>query len=236
MQENKITMNLSTVIIIAIIIGALITGIGFLLYNNFNKDTEKMVDDEFEQIDNYSQDTETDDIDTNTNTKENSSSTNNENTPSTSTSISTPTSVTGKASSKNNPLSVGEWGIASKRFSGEYVDVPIKITKITRGNNAAKEVKSYCDNGSSIYRYEDAKEGMEWAVIEYNVDLTKFDKETFKDVNTKITGTGDNTSIKYNGYTYIVSCKFATTLPIGCTDYLVVLGTADETQAFFKGK
>ena len=133
----------------------------------------------------------------------------------------------------------------------EYLDIPTKVTNVIRGSFAAQEVKQYLTSGSSIYKYEDAKEGMEWAVIEYSIDLTQLEKESTAKLYTQVTGTGDNKSIKYNGTTYIVStvnmtpnkytkgsietCKFAVQLPIGCTDYLIALGDSD-TQAFFKGK
>ena len=107
---------------------------------------------------------------------------------------------------------------------------------------------------SDIYngKLEDAKENMEWAVIEYSIDLTKMEKDSTAKLDTKITGIGDNNSIKYNGATYIVSttnmtpnnytkgeivsCKFAVQLPIGCTDYLIALGSSSGTKAFFSGK
>ena len=151
-------------------------------------------------------------------------------------------------------MSIGEWGIGSKYSSGEYIDVPVKVTNVIRGTTAAQKVKDYCEKGSSIYKYEDAKEGMEWAVIEYNVDLTNIKGYSMGKsikVDTKVTGTGDNTSIQYNGYTYIVSTMnmtndyskediatgyFAVQLPIGCTDYLIALGSSSGKQAFFNGK
>ncbi len=163
----------------------------------------------------------------------------------------TTNNTTGKTSSKSSPLSIGEWGIASQYKSGGYIKVPARVTKVTRGAAAAQEVKAYCTSGSSIYKYQDAKEGMEWAVIEYDVDLTNVSSDTSIRLDSKITGTGDNTSIKYNGTTYIVStmnmtsgytnskvanAKFAVQLPVGCSDYNIVLGSSSSTQAFFKGK
>ena len=92
---------------------------------------------------------------------------------------------------------------------------------------------------------------MEWAVIEYSIDLTKIEEETNAKLDAKVTGTGNNNSIKYNDTTYMVStvnmtpnkytkgnietCKFAVQLPIGCTDYLIVLGSSSGSQAFFYG-
>lgn len=162
-----------------------------------------------------------------------------------------PVGNVGKASTKASPLSLNEWGIASQYSSGSYIDIPTRVTKVTRGANAAKEVKAYCDSGSSIYKYSEPKQGMEWAVIDYDVDLTKVSNDTSARLYSSVAGTGNNTSIKYNGTTYItttmgmtseydkgkiVNSKFAVQLPIGCSDYIIVLGSLDHTQAFFKGK
>lgn len=161
-----------------------------------------------------------------------------------------PVGNVGKASTKASPLSLNEWGIASQYSSGSYIDIPTRVTKVTRGANAAKEVKAYCDSGSSIYKYSEPKQGMEWAVIDYDVDLTKVSNDTSARLYSSVAGTGNNTSIKYNGTTYItttmgmtseydkgkiVNSKFAVQLPIGCSDYIIVLGSLDHTQAFFKG-
>jgi len=256
MENNKISISLTTVIIIAVIIGALILGIvSYAIYNNFNKKPEigndkigqSTVDSLQPGETNNNSDKQTS---TNTNINNNANTTTTEKENSSNSSAST--SATGKASSKQNPLSIGEWGIASKYVSSEYVDVPARVTNVTRGSSAAQELKEYLNNSSSIYKYEDAKENMEWAVIEYSIDLTKMEKDSTAKLDTKITGIGDNNSIKYNGATYIVSttnmtpnnytkgeivsCKFAVQLPIGCTDYLIALGSSSGTQAFFSGK
>lgn len=256
MENNKISISLTTVIIIAVIIGALILGIvSYAIYNNFNKKPE-IGNDKIGQstVDSLQPGETSNNSDkqtsTNTNINNNANTTTTEKENSSNSSVST--SATGKASSKQNPLSIGEWGIASKYVSSEYVDVPARVTNVTRGSSAAQELKEYLNNSSSIYKYEDAKENMEWAVIEYSIDLTKMEKDSTAKLDTKITGIGDNNSIKYNGATYIVSttnmtpnnytkgeivsCKFAVQLPIGCTDYLIALGSSSGTQAFFSGK
>lgn len=256
MENNKISISLTTVIIIAVIIGALILGIvSYAIYNNFNKKPE-IGNDKIGQstVDSLQSGETSNNSDkqtsTNTNINNNANTTTTEKENSSNSSAST--SATGKASSKQNPLSIGEWGIASKYVSSEYVDVPARVTNVTRGSSAAQELKEYLNNSSSIYKYEDAKENMEWAVIEYSIDLTKMEKDSTAKLDTKITGIGDNNSIKYNGATYIVSttnmtpnnytkgeivsCKFAVQLPIGCTDYLIALGSSSGTQAFFSGK
>lgn len=255
MEDNKISISLNTVIIIAVIIGALILGlISFFIYNNMsNDDSESLLAEK----DNIQQSEII--VDKNDDKEENDNSStvinNSDKVDEQATIIEKPVASTGantaKKSSKTSPASFGEWTLASKYASGNYVDVPVKVTNITRGATASKEVKDYCENGSSIYRYEDAKEGMEWAVIEYQVDLTKMEKDISVRMDIDIKGTGDNTSVKYNGYTYILStmsmtsgyakgkivtCKFATTLPIGCTDYLIQIGSYSHTLAYIQGK
>lgn len=266
MEDNKISISLNTVIIIAVIIGALILGlISFFIYDNMNKEENNSIiaendnNKQNESIveDNNNNDDDEDITDNNSQIIDNSQNTSDKNEDEETTNSSKPNqtttnSATGKPSSKQSPLAIGEWGISSRYLSGEYVDVPAKVTNVTRGSSAAQEVKQYLTSGSSIYKYEDAKEGMEWAVIEYSIDLTQVEKETTAKLDTKVTGTGDNTSIKYNGMTYILStvnmtpnkytkgsietCKFAVQLPIGCTDYLIVLGSSSGSQAFFNGK
>lgn len=272
MENNKISISLSTVIIIAVIIGALILGlISFYIYNLNEKDSESLVanNDNIQQsesiTENNSNNNDNNNDKDNTNNKENNSSTiidnssntseNNETSNNNSTTTPekpvTSTETTAKSSSKTAPVAIGEWTLASKYASGDYVDVPVKVTNVTRGSSAQQIVKDYCNSGSTIYKYTDAEDGMEWAVFEYQVDLTKMEKESSIRLDTDITGTGSNTSVKYNGYTYIIStmnmtsgytkgeivtCQFAAQLPIGCTDYLIEIGTSSHTQAFIKGK
>lgn len=270
MEEKKITISLSTAILMVLLIAALVVGLVFYLEkdNDSNTVKEPSVSENVQQpISNSLVSNET--VNNNL-TTEDTNSINNDNTAVTNdinNSDTIPTedenkkpventtpqvnTNTGKSSSKENPLNVGEWGIASKYMSGGYIDVPARVTKVTRGSSAAQEVKNYCNSGSSIYKYEDAKQGMEWAIIDYDVDLTKIEKSTTVRLDTKITGTGTNTSIKYKDVTYIVTtmnmtseytkgkvvnCKFAVQLPIGCTDYLIALGTSSSTQAFINGK
>lgn len=256
MQDNKITISLTTVIIIGVSIVALILGIvSYAIYNNFNQN-EKMENNRMEQSPvNSLASVENNNSYGNTEVMNNNNNSNGTSTDKEETSNSSSTSsIIGKTSSKQNPLDIGEWGIGSKYSSGKYIDIPVKVTNVTRGTTAAQRVKYYCENESSIYKYEDAKEGMEWAVVEYSVDLTNIEEYSMGKsikVDAKVTGTGDNNSIKYNGYTYIVSTMnmtndyskeniatgyFAVQLPSGCTDYLIVLGSSSGTQAFFNGK
>lgn len=255
-NDNKISISLTTALIIVFCIGALISGIiCFFVFGNKSSNDETKLDisslNTNSQADNFvsSSSSEKDNIESSTtqNTMSNTnSSTNTEDTNSSNIS-----SRNTKTSSKTEPLSIGEWGIASKRSSGKYVDVPARVTNITRGTQAAQEFKMFCEGNSSIYRYEEPKEGTEWAIVEYEVDLTSFSSDVSISLDKAIIGTGDRKSIKYNNTIYIVStanmsydyasgkvvtAKFATNLPIGCSDYIITLGTDSETQAFVKGK
>ncbi len=259
MEEKNI--SLTAIIIITVIIFALILCmIAFIIYSN-NKDSNSFsstVHNTAQQQTSSATDEQT--INSNDSTfKKDSSATNNTNSNDDSqqnTSSSQTNSVTGKSSSNSSPLSIGEWGIASKYGSGNYTDVPVKVTNVTRGDSATQMVKDFCNTGSSIYKYSEPDDDMEWAVVDYTVDLSNFKApsssgdKTIK-VDSKVTGTGNSSAVKYNGNTYIISTtnmtsgttkeniangQFAVQLPIGCTDYLIVLGTSSHTQAFFKGK
>ena len=177
--------------------------------------------------------------------------------------------VTGKSAKESkidSPLKIGEWGFASKYVSEyqskEYkgvnsVDVPVRITKVTRGEKATKIVKEWVDS-KKYYKYEEPKAHTEWAVVEYEVDLSnvKFDSDgigTAIKVDSAIRGT-DGSSLKYDGIIYIItttdasssdyvkepgvySGKFITTLPEGCKDYIIKMGNSyNGAESFFKGE
>lgn len=174
-------------------------------------------------------------------------------------------STNAKKSSIENPLKLGEWGIASKRVSKylsekysniDHVDIPVKVTKVTRGDEAKEMVKKWCEK-SSFYQYKEPTAYTEWAVIDYDVDLSglTFDPKTIGtgiSVDTSVKGL-DGHSVKYNGIMYtlmttdtsnkdyvkkpgIYHAQFMTSLPIGCSDYIVQLGStySEQTAAFFK--
>ena len=178
--------------------------------------------------------------------------TNNTNNPSTNNQ-----SIQVQTSSKSNPLSIGLWGMASKYSDGQYVDVPVQVYNIIRGSQAAQKVKEYCEKSSTSYvttTYKDAREGCEWVVVEYNIDLTNVKSIGMKKdltIQSSVIGTGDLSFVVYNNYRYYVSTTiigdrnttanigtgaFAFEMPIGCADYIITLGVSNHEQAFFTGK
>ena len=170
-----------------------------------------------------------------------------------------------KESTIENPLAFGEWGKAAKyvtkHLSAEYentkyTDVPVRVTNVIRGEEATKIIKEWCDN-QNLYKYEDPKTGMEWAVVEYQVDLSKltFDKDaigTTIQVDSGVKGTTGG-GIKYNNMSYIVTTKdissddyvkeqgiydgkFMVALPQGCNEYVIKFGNSNGSEAFFKAE
>lgn len=159
-----------------------------------------------------------------------------------------------KTSTKETPLEKGAWGIASK-YSTEtknYEDVYIKVTNVIRGEDAKKAVQDYC-NSKTYIKYEEPKEGLEWVVLDYDLDFGNYTKSSLgasADVSVSIKGVGNNNSVKYNGVTYIITSRYigssdyvktqeakgkiAFQMPIGCKDYIVQFGAYNNTNAYFK--
>ena len=162
-----------------------------------------------------------------------------------------------RESSLENPLQVGEWGIASKYNTETSSDqnVNVRVTNIIRGDEAKEMAKEYMSRDYSIYKYEEPEAYLEWAVIEYDVDFadTYVPGELGASPNVEADITGpDGSSVEYNGITYITSTieigsrdyiktktgsgKILTQLPIGCTDYIIQFGRYNGTTAYFQGK
>ena len=162
-----------------------------------------------------------------------------------------------RESSLENPLQVGEWGIASKYNTETSSDqnVNVRVTNIIRGDEAKEMAKEYMSRDYSIYKYEDPEAYLEWVVIEYDVDFadTYVPGELGASPNVEADITGpDGSSVKYNGITYITSTieigsrdyikaktgsgKILTQIPIGCTDYIIQFGRYNGTTAYFQGQ
>ena len=168
------------------------------------------------------------------------------------------------SSTKDAPFAMKQWGLASK-YAGKYldesyadqtyIDVPVRVTKVTRGDKAIDNVKSLL--AEHHYKYTEPKSSqLEWVIVEYEVDLTnvKFGGSlgTTIKIDSSVKGT-DGGSVKHDGITYILttvdvsdskyvkepgvySGKFITQLPKGCTDYLIKFGSYGKTESYFKGE
>lgn len=268
-KKSKAPIIIVVVIIVLLLFGCVVLGVGIVGFK-FITENKKGASNVIENlIDSNSNRNKSSSVNTNKNTNTNKNKNTNTNTNSylntntnsnnnnTSTDITGQTTVTdAKTSSKENPLSTGTWGIASKYSTEDKKDeeVYVKVTKYVRGEEAKKAVQDYV-NSSSFYKYEEPKEGLEWVVVDYDIDFANYKRSSLGSnarVSVFIKGTGNRSSVVYNGTTWILSStyigksdyvktqtaqgKVAFQMPIGCTDYILQFGEYNETNAFFKGE
>ncbi len=155
-----------------------------------------------------------------------------------------------------DPLSLGEWGTAAKYCTSKagYVDVPVRIVSVRRGDQAAKEVKDALSKGTGRYFGEPEKDE-EVLIAEYEICLDDFPvKEggTLCDVTAFLSGPdGEAIKLKSGSYwsttmisldedTYYfegtVHSALACKIKKEVTDFRLVLGEYGETQVYYKGK
>lgn len=152
-------------------------------------------------------------------------------------------------------LEIGEWGIASKYSSKseEYENVNVTVKQMLRGQEAEQIVKEFTQN-NTYFAYEEPQEGMEWLVIEYQInfgDFTKGNNGANSDIQTKIKGYGENEDIVVNNKIYETTTqdistreytnaeqttgKFATQIPIECEQYVILFGNEQYNYCEFEG-
>ncbi len=261
-KKSKAPIIIVVVIIVLLLFGCVVLGVGIVGFK-FITENKKGASNVIENlIDSNSNRNKSSSVNTNKNTNTNKNKNTNSNT-NTNTNTNTSTDITGqttvtdaKTSSKENPLSTGTWGIASKYSTEDKKDeeVYVKVTKYVRGEEAKKAVQDYV-NSSSFYKYEEPKEGLEWVVVDYDIDFANYKRSSLGSnarVSVSIKGAGNRSSVVYNGTTWILSStyigksdyvktqtaqgKVAFQMPIGCTDYILQFGEYNETNAFFKGE
>ena len=249
-MENKKKSN--TGLVVAIVLGCIFLFfvlVGFGGYYAYKHVVEPKVKETIEDA---------------TNTKSTTTTTTTNKTNSTSSKSSSSSAKDAKTADKDSPLNIKEWGLASK-YAGKYldesyadqtyIDVPVRVTKVSRGDKIIGDVKSLL--AEHHYKYSEPKSSqLEWAIIEYEVDLTdvKFGGSlgTTIKIDSSVKGT-DGGSVKHDGITYILttldvsdskyvkepgvySGKFITQLPKGCKDYLIKFGSYGKTESYFKGE
>ena len=140
-NKQKNTTLIVVIVILAIVVVALMGGILFLALRDNNAGVENQAKNEMENVEQPL-------VENNLVPQENLNNvTNNENTNTTTpTTPTTPTNTdsgSAKESSIENPLQIGEWGIASKyntKTSGDQ-NVNIRVTNVIRGEEAKKMAK-----------------------------------------------------------------------------------------------
>lgn len=162
--------------------------------------------------------------------------------------------LTTSSSSINAPLEIGSWGIAAKfcTKTGGYVNVPVRITKISDDSSAKETVKNFTKN-SSAYTYTEPEKNIKWIVADYELSLDEFPVDkggANSSITSFVTGKGGEnlkngdklfstitiniTDGKYS-YDGIVKGQIAYMIPKN-TDYVITLGEYEETQTFFSEK
>ena len=255
-MENKKKSN--TGVVVAIVIGVILLFfilLGFAGYYTYKNVIEPKINETIK--DNTKSNGSI--FDNTTNSSSNSSS-------KSSSKSSSSSSKDAKVASKDSPLEIKEWGLASK-YAGKYldeeyadktyIDVPVRVTKVSRGDKVIDNVKTLLQEHH--YKYQEPKSSqLEWVIVDYEVDLTnvKFGGSlgTNIKIDSSVKGT-DGSSVKHDGITYILttvdvsdskyvkepgvySGKFITQLPKGCKDYLIKLGNSYQNgaESYFKGE
>ena len=171
-----------------------------------------------------------------------------------------------KSSSAKEPANFNEWVFVSKKVSKDlsdsykntsYVDIPARITTITRGSEADAIIKELINN-KTLDKFEEPTDNTENIVVDYDIDLSNltFDEDKvgilpfvssdikglngyglkYKSVSYSI-NTKDISSTDYAKEPKIYNCRFICTLPKGCIDYLITLGdNYDGTIGYIKGE
>ena len=156
------------------------------------------------------------------------------------------------SSSLTSPLSAEEWGSAAKFSTADnkYYNVPIRVTAVTTGSDAEKQVKTFMQENET-YSYKSPEKGMEWVVIEYEISLDGFptDKTGTDAAITAFISSGDGSPVRKGSdmagistinmtdgkYSFEgkVKGRSAFEMFTGVKDYVVAFGEYGETQAFF---
>ena len=268
-KKSKAPIIIVIILIVVLIFGCIFSGVAYFAYYIYKKgsstyeQTKNIIAnqlnelEEDDEIGNKIANTISNKVDEAKNTVSNELKTNNTTNSETNTGTQTSDDVPeAQSSTKESPLKIGTWGIASK-YSGEsreYEDIYVKPTKVIRGEEAKKAVQEFTDK-SSFYKYQEPKEGLEWVVLDYDINFGNFTMPSYgadSRVDTSIKGVGNYSSVNYKGVTYILtttnigdskSVKTKTTsgrvafqMPIGCKDYIVQFGSYNETNAFYKGE
>ena len=75
--------------------------------------------------------------------------------------------VDSKSSTVASPAKIGEWTTAASYKDGNYIDTPVRVDKVLKGSEAEAAIKATGKTMTSKL-----KDGCEWCVIEYSVDMT----------------------------------------------------------------
>lgn len=157
----------------------------------------------------------------------------------------------GISSDNDNPLTIGECGIASKYnvYLGKYKDVDVCLKKIY--NDADSIINAY--NTSNPDKSIVLKDKYKFVVLDYEVIFFDFETESFGDnirLDVEVLDSNNDffvvDGVKQNIDIYVLeeslgifnggkgTVKIAFMIPEDITNYLVKFGTYDQTIAYYK--
>jgi len=157
----------------------------------------------------------------------------------------------GKTSSLNNPLKVGEYGIASKYNAvlDDYKDVDVAIKKIYSNPDEIVDLYNH-NNPDNVILKED---GFKYVVLDYEVIFYDFETESFGTdvrIDIEVVSTSNNSFVindvkqvikidilkqdlgVVNGDKGTAQVVFA--IPNDVNNYLIKIGTLEHTIAYYK--
>lgn len=157
----------------------------------------------------------------------------------------------GKESDFDKPLSIGEYGIASKYnvYLNEYKDVDVNLIEIKENSDKIVEEYNLSNPNNKIEKQDDFK----FVVLEYEVIFFDFKTESFGD-NVRLdinVSDSSNNSFVVDGVKQIIeiyileedlsvfdggkgNVKIAFSIPKNINNYLIKFGTYDHTIAYYK--
>lgn len=157
----------------------------------------------------------------------------------------------GVSSSIDSPLSIGEYGLASKYnvYLGKYKDVDVKLSKIYE--DSEEIVTKY--NLSNPNKMINKQKGFKYVVLEYEVTFFDFKTESFGDnvrLDIEVVDSNNNNfvvdKVKQVIEVHILkedlgivdggigTVKVAFAIPSYVDNYLIKFGTYDHTIAYYK--
>lgn len=159
--------------------------------------------------------------------------------------------VTTKENSLLNPAKKDTWLFASVYYVNENTKIPVKLTNITKGEEAEKIVNEVVNKGTNIPPLRNQDE--EYVVIDYIIDGNGFNEYVSSKLNIYITRQYEETrTLEKDGKLYIPQVTYITNsqdtsgknstsrvvvnIPKDFNEYNIVIGEETNSKAYYQGE
>ena len=159
--------------------------------------------------------------------------------------------VTTKENSILNPAKKDTWLFASVYYVEDNTKIPVKLTNITKGEEAEEIVKEVTNKGTYIPSLRNQDE--EYIVIDYIVDGNGFNEYVSSKLNVYITRQYEETrTLEKDGKLYIPQVTYITNsqdtsgknstsrvvvnIPKDFNEYNIVIGEETHSRAYYQGE